>query len=235
MGLDEISTSGGVMTPPIEAAGASQGCQGPVRVAVVSRTELVRAGLARLLGGHPERVEVVDVGPGDRLTEPDVVVYDLSTLVDRGSDDLTRFLAGQRAVVGLEPPARPDVAELALALGVAEVVPLEVTADDLLSALERGAAGQRVSADDLHRSRRRELMRLHGLSERELDILELVGSGVSNNEIAAELYLSINSIKSYIRTAYRKIDVSSRSQAVLWAVQHSVPTAGHQADGQLVD
>ncbi len=70
----------------------------------------------------------------------------------------------------------------------------------------------------------------HGLSARELDILELVGSGVSNSEIAAGLYLSINSIKSYIRTAYRKIDVTTRSQAVLWAVEHAVPVPEQAED-----
>jgi NarL family two-component system response regulator LiaR len=54
----------------------------------------------------------------------------------------------------------------------------------------------------------------YGLSPREVDVLHLIACGLSNQEIADSLYLSINSVKTYIRTAYRKIDVTRRSQAV---------------------
>ena len=55
-----------------------------------------------------------------------------------------------------------------------------------------------------------------------MEILDLIKAGHSNQEIAAALYLSINSVKSYIRTAYRKIGVRTRSQAVLWGCHHDV-------------
>ena len=63
-----------------------------------------------------------------------------------------------------------------------------------------------------------------GLSPRESSVLGLVTRGFSNQDIADELYLSINSVKTYIRSAYRKIDVSTRSQAVAWAIQAGFPT-----------
>ena len=47
-------------------------------------------------------------------------------------------------------------------------------------------------------------------------------TGRSNDEIAQEMRISLNSVKSYIRSAYRKTGVQSRSQAVLWAVTHGV-------------
>jgi DNA-binding NarL/FixJ family response regulator len=50
----------------------------------------------------------------------------------------------------------------------------------------------------------------------------MIASGRSNREIADETNLSINSVKSYIRGAYAKIEVTSRSQAVLWAIQHGL-------------
>jgi DNA-binding CsgD family transcriptional regulator len=43
---------------------------------------------------------------------------------------------------------------------------------------------------------------------------------MSNQQVAQELYLSINSIKTYIRTMYRKIGAESRSQAVIWGLKH---------------
>ena len=59
-----------------------------------------------------------------------------------------------------------------------------------------------------------------GLSSREAEILALITQGLSNDEIAARAFISINSVKSYIRGAYRKINVTSRTQAVLWAVDN---------------
>ena len=59
-----------------------------------------------------------------------------------------------------------------------------------------------------------------GLSEREAEIVSLITHGLGNEDIADRLFLSINTVKSYIRTAYRKMGVTTRSQAVLWGVDH---------------
>ncbi len=62
--------------------------------------------------------------------------------------------------------------------------------------------------------------RTHGLTAREAEIIALITQGLSNQEIAERSYLSINSVKTYIRTAYRKIGVERRAQAVLWGIKH---------------
>ena len=59
-----------------------------------------------------------------------------------------------------------------------------------------------------------------GLSPREAEVLALITQGLSNQEIADRAYLGINSVKSYIRSAYRKINVERRSQAVIWCVKN---------------
>lgn len=72
------------------------------------------------------------------------------------------------------------------------------------------------------------------LAPREREIMNLIASGQSNQEIASELYLSVNSIKTYIRSAYRKIGISRRTHAVLWwcAVQGEVDaTMVHRSIG----
>ena len=51
-------------------------------------------------------------------------------------------------------------------------------------------------------------------------MISLITQGLTNQAIADLTYLSINSVKSYIRTAYRRMNVTTRSQAVLWGVQH---------------
>ena len=60
--------------------------------------------------------------------------------------------------------------------------------------------------------------RAQGLTCREAEVVALITQGLSNAEIARRSYLSINSVKSYIRTAYRKMGVTTRSEAVLWGV-----------------
>lgn len=60
------------------------------------------------------------------------------------------------------------------------------------------------------------------LTDREGEVLTLIATGLSNQEITDRLHLSINSVKSYIRSVYGKIGVTSRSQAVLWAVRHGM-------------
>ncbi len=56
-----------------------------------------------------------------------------------------------------------------------------------------------------------------GLTAREAEVVELIGRGVTNKEIVEWLGLSANTVKSYIRKADRRIEVETRSQAVIWA------------------
>jgi len=56
------------------------------------------------------------------------------------------------------------------------------------------------------------------------------GGGAFNAEVAALMYLSINTIKSYIRSAYRKIGAANRTQAVLWGVEHGFQPDYHRID-----
>lgn len=60
------------------------------------------------------------------------------------------------------------------------------------------------------------------LTARESEVLALIADGVSNSEIASRLYLGMNTVKTYIRSAYRKIGVTTRSQAILWAIDRGL-------------
>jgi len=68
--------------------------------------------------------------------------------------------------------------------------------------------------------------RHEGITDRESEILALITQGKSNAEIASLTFLSPNTVKTYIRSVYSKIEVNSRTQAVLWGVAHGF-TPGH--------
>jgi DNA-binding CsgD family transcriptional regulator len=72
--------------------------------------------------------------------------------------------------------------------------------------------------------------RTEGLSDRESEVLALITQGKSNADVARLTYLSPNTVKSYIRSIYRKINAGSRTQAVLWGVQHGFTPDHHRID-----
>jgi DNA-binding NarL/FixJ family response regulator len=112
---------------------------------------------------------------------------------------------------------RPDLAARALAHGAAGCFSIESDRESVLSTIRsvaRRAAGEPspVATDVLGAEA--------GLSTREVQVLGEITRGASNLEISAVLCLSSNTVKSYIRSAYRKIDVTSRAQAVAWCLMH---------------
>jgi DNA-binding NarL/FixJ family response regulator len=194
----------------------------PLRVAVISRHELTRAGLTQLIQFDPDRAVVVGAGTAAVRADHDIAVYDLADREATEDRELQRLIASETAVVALLAEFRADVAECVLAMGVADVVSMGVTAKALLERLERAAEGRRIAPAAVRRHARDAARLTTGLTEREVAVLELIAAGLSNHQIAAELYVSINTVKSYVRTAYRRIGVTSRSQAVIWAMRRGL-------------
>jgi DNA-binding NarL/FixJ family response regulator len=194
----------------------------PLRVLVVSRHELTRIGLSHLIVTDPARAVVVEHDADGPAGHHDVAIYDLSGREAVTDADLRELVATSPAVVALQSRPGSELSESVLATGVADVVSMDVTADALLASLERAAAGRRVTPAAV-REQAREAARLAtGLTEREVSVLELIAAGLSNEQIAAELFVSINTIKTYVRTAYRRIGADSRSQAVIWAMSQGL-------------
>jgi two-component system, NarL family, response regulator LiaR len=64
-------------------------------------------------------------------------------------------------------------------------------------------------------------------SPREREVVDLVARGLTNQEIAVRLYLGANTVKTYLRGAYRKMGATSRATALLWIIEHDLhPTLG---------
>ncbi|MDN4160412.1 response regulator transcription factor [Nocardioides abyssi] len=200
----------------------------PIRVAVANDYELVVAGLAAMLAPFSEQVEVVELDSGVPVAgDVDVVLFDTFAQGDGEHVDLADILGSQEAkVVVYSWNVDPDVVDRTIDRGVAGYLYKGVGAEEIVAALEKVRDGDVVRPDGDVGLPDDGLVdgdwpgREHGLSPRESEILALITQGLSNQEIAERTYLSINSVKTYIRTAYRKIGVTRRAQAVGWGMGH---------------
>jgi len=196
----------------------------PLRLAIVDDYAVVIAGVASFLAA--ERIDVVETGASEPvISDVDIVLYDTFAQIQGTGLDLQDFVRDSGAkVVIYSWNLQPRLIEEAMAAGASGYLSKVLTGPQIVAALERIMAGETVILPGYNESSEggegdwpgREA----GLTPREAEIIALITQGLSNQEIADRAFLSINSVKTYIRTAYRKINVTRRSQAVLWGVEN---------------
>lgn len=198
----------------------------PVRVKVLSPYPITRQGVTSLLARAGNGVVVVDAHSGpEGGNAVEVVLYDLILVMDGSVAELCRLATGSARVVGLGVPGRSDLTHTALSLGVVDVVPRSADGPELIAAVQRAVVGHVVRPEAHRAAMHADVYARYGITAREAAILALIAAGMSNHEIAEHLYLSVNSVKTYIRTAYRRIGARSRSEAVLWVLRHNLAEA----------
>ncbi len=199
----------------------------PITVALVDDYDVVLAGVAHMFERYHERVVVAEIDANEAVAEPvDIVLYDSFAQPESDHDEIAHLIDNPRArrVVIYTWNFHPELIASACEQGVHGYLSKTLPARDLVAALEAVHAGETVISDPPARSRSAPGLdwpgRREGLTDREAEILALITQGKSNADVATLTYLSPNTIKSYIRTIYRKINVASRTQAVLWGVKH---------------
>lgn len=210
-----------------------------IRVAIVDDDALVRTGLAMILGGDPELAVVGQAANGAEAIElvdrerPDVVLMDIRMPVRDGLSAteelvgrpgaprvivLTTFDTDDMVLRALRigaagfllkdtQPARLVEAVKTVTTGVPTLSP-QVTAQLIAAATAPDRSGAAAARDDARR-------RLAALTERELEVARGVGKGQTNAEIAAELYMSIATVKAHVGRALTKIGADNRVQLAI--------------------
>ncbi|MCW2829660.1 MAG: liaR 1 [Aeromicrobium sp.] len=201
----------------------------PPRVAIARDHDIVAAGFAALLRPYADRVAVVELDDVSEaagrvdllLLDPScetAAQVDISALVDRGVT----------VVVFTWHPGSAATAT-ALSAGAVGSIWKGAGADQLVELITHAAGGSTLSASEVEDERFDEsatwLGAEAGLSRGESAVLALIVRGFSNQEIAEQRYVTVNTIKSTVRPLYRKIDVTRRSQAIAWAIQHGFQTS----------
>ncbi len=195
----------------------------PVSVVLVNDYEIIVQGLAAILAPYEDRVRVIETEVGEQPKRfADVALFDTfagrrhsiaraSEMVHEGRVD---------HVVLYTWDASSGFLNLADRAGVSGVVLKSASGELLVDVIERVVQGERIGLGELQRGR--QSRGEQGLSAREEEVLALIALGKSNGEIGHELFLSVDTVKTYVRRLYAKLGVNNRAQAALCAEKYHV-------------
>ncbi|GHG05330.1 MULTISPECIES: response regulator [Amycolatopsis] len=201
----------------------------PIQVLLVDDHELVRRGLRDLLGDEPDIEVVAEASTVEEAlavamhVEPEVAVVDVR-LGDGDGITLCRELRSKP-----NPPAclmltafdDEEAMVGAIMAGAAGYLLKQVRGQDVVNAVREVAAGRSLldpvsTARVLDKMRHPPTDELATLTERERDVLELIGQGLSNREIAERLFLAEKTVKNYVTSVLAKLGMQRRTQAAAW-------------------
>jgi DNA-binding NarL/FixJ family response regulator len=215
-----------------------------VRVVLADDQPLVRSGLRVLMADHPDLEIVGEAATGVEAVQlvtdisPDVVVMDIRMPGMDGIEATRRITAGPATtrVLVLTTFDEDDHVYGALRAGASGFVVKDMAVDDILAAIRVVAAGdaliapgvtRRLIADFVGRPEaapKRSPRPVEGITEREREVLTLVGRGRSNTEIAEDLFITVATAKSHVSRLLTKLGARDRVQLVITAYEAGLVT-----------
>ena len=197
-----------------------------IKVIIIDDHPLMRRGIRQLLELQSAFDVVGDAGSGTEgidlalQTSPDLVILDLNMKGLSGLDTLKALRAENvdaRIVILTVSDAKNDIFTLVDA-GADGYLLKDSEPDTLLLQLQRIAQGEVILSDsikDLLLEKRPAEDPMKLLTDREMDVLRLIATGLSNKQIAAQLFISEETVKVHIRNLLRKLNVHSRVAATI--------------------
>ncbi len=204
-----------------------------VKLLIADDHEVVRSGLKSMLAGTDIKI-VAEASTGEQAVrlalkhEPDVVLLDIRMPEGDGLNALGRIKLDRpnMPILMLSTYDNPTYVARAVALGACGFLLKGATREKLLESIHAAAAGQSTWTRD-------ELRRVTGalatprlaadvevpLTQRESEVLRQLAYGLTNKEIALALHISYETVKEHVQHILRKIGVSDRTQAAVWAVR----------------
>lgn len=210
-----------------------------IRVAIADDQALVRTGLRLILQAEEEMEVVGEAEDGRaaielvRTVSPDVILMDVRMPVLDGIEATRRVAADTRVLV-LTTFDLDEVVFEAIRAGASGFLLKTSPADELVRAVRVVAAGDSLLSPSITRRLVEEFARrpvaaeprgLDELTPRELDVLRLIARGLSNAEIATELFVEASTVKSHVASVLAKLDLRDRVQAVVAAYESGLVVA----------
>ena len=211
-----------------------------IKIALIDDHTLFRSGIKALLSRQNDFEvigEAADGLSGVKLvaqTRPDIVLLDLDMPVMNGREALAQILSAhpEQTVVMLTVSEDSDDLTECMRLGARGFLLKNINADFLLDSIRKAVDGDNVFSPEMTARLVQSLISpaappknnaLSSHTPRELEILGYLAAGHSNKVIARRLDLAESTIKVHVQNILRKLELSSRVQAAVYAVQHKVP------------
>ena len=205
-----------------------------IRVMIVDDHAVVRSGLSKFLTVYPDLELVAEADSGETavqlcaLHQPDVILMDMM-MPGIGGVSATRQIRQrypQVQVIALTSFPEENLVQGALQAGAIGYLLKNVTAVELVSAIRSAYAGRMTLSSEateaLAQSLRQPPTADNQLTEREREVLALMVKGMSNQEIADKLVVSLGTVKFHIGNIFMKLGVQSRVEAVTLALQRKL-------------
>ena len=220
----------------------TSGADERLRVMVVDDHALFRRGLEMVLGNEPDLELVGEASDGaeavDKAQEvmPDVVLMDVRMPKRSGIEATTQIKDLLPHVKILMLTISDEEADLydAIKAGATGYLLKEISTDEVATAIRAVADGQSQISPSMasklltefksmiQRTDERRLVPAPRLTERELEVLKLVATGMNNRDIAKELFISENTVKNHVRNILEKLQLHSRMEAVVYAMREKI-------------
>lgn len=220
----------------------------PLRVAIADDQELVRAGLRGIIEAEPDLEVIGEASDGESAVElalreqPDVFLMDVRMPGVDGIQATEQIVAahGPTRVLVLTTFDLDENVYRAVKAGAAGFLLKDLPAEDLVAAIRHAARGsdallapavtrRLVERFAQRRPPTKASVRVaDDLTARELEVLRLVASGLSNSEIAGELHVSSTTVKTHVARVLMKLGLRDRVQAVVVAYESGLVTPGAQ-------
>lgn len=211
----------------------------PLRILLVDDHTLFRSGLKALLQRQTDLDVIGEAADGlegvkkAALLQPDIVLLDLDMPVMNGRDALAQMLVGQPGLAVLMLTVSEDGDDLAecMKTGARGYLLKNINADFLLDSIRRAVDGDSVLSPEMTAKLVARLRapvatprhsELGSLTPRERETLSHLARGISNKEIARALDLAESTVKVHVQNILRKLGISSRVQAAVYAVEHGL-------------
>lgn len=205
-----------------------------IRILLVDDHKLIRVGLRNVLAGNADMEIVGEAGDGEeglrlaRELKPDVVVLDIN-MPEMNGVEATRKLArldpAPRILIVSVHKQDPIPTRL-LEAGASGYLTKDLAADEIVAAVRQVSAGRRYLSADV--AREMALAQLGGasslstLSDREMEVLLLVATGMSLQDIAEKLHVSPKTVATYRYRLFEKLDVTNDVELARYALRHGL-------------